>query len=154
LKSNQNLSEDSLFWIINICLDADKPESLRIFMESIAVNKPDFPLPPPKSLFWWRIALYSVPAIILLLLAVPNFVRARSTPCLNACINLLRQIDGAKDQFALEHKLPPGTLVNADQIAPYVKGGAIPSCPGDGTISIGPLGQPPTCSSREGHRLP
>jgi prepilin-type N-terminal cleavage/methylation domain-containing protein len=44
-----------------------------------------------------------VVAIIGLLaaIAIPNFVRARTTAQQNACINNLRQIDGAKQQWAL-----------------------------------------------------
>src|SRR6516164_10295386 len=47
-----------------------------------------------------------VVAIIGLLaaIAIPNFVRARTTSQKNACINNLRQIDGAKQQWALENK--------------------------------------------------
>src|SRR5947209_19333386 len=47
-----------------------------------------------------------VVAIIGLLaaIAIPNFVRARTTSQMNACINNLRQIDGAKQQWALETK--------------------------------------------------
>ena len=47
-----------------------------------------------------------VVAIIGLLaaIAIPNFVRARTTSQQNACINNLRQIDGAKQQWALEMK--------------------------------------------------
>ena len=45
-----------------------------------------------------------VVAIIGLLaaIAIPNFVRARTTAQMNACINNLRQIDSAKQQWALE----------------------------------------------------
>ena len=45
-----------------------------------------------------------VVAIIGLLaaIAIPNFVRARKTSQTNACINNLRQIDSAKQQWALE----------------------------------------------------
>ena len=48
-----------------------------------------------------------VVAIIGLLaaIAIPNFVRARTTSQMNACINNLRQIDGAKQQWALENKV-------------------------------------------------
>ena len=47
-----------------------------------------------------------VVAIIGLLaaIAIPNFVRARTTSQMNACINNLRQVDGAKQQWALETK--------------------------------------------------
>ncbi len=45
-----------------------------------------------------------VVAIIGLLaaIAIPNFVKARATSQANACINNLRQIDAAANQFALE----------------------------------------------------
>jgi len=48
-----------------------------------------------------------VVAIIGLLaaIAIPNFVRARTTSQTNACINNLRQMDGAVQQYALESKL-------------------------------------------------
>ena len=47
-----------------------------------------------------------VVAIIGLLaaIAIPNFVNARTTSQANACINNLRQIDGAKQEWALEEK--------------------------------------------------
>ena len=35
-------------------------------------------------------------------IAIPNFVKARKSAQTNACINNLRQIDGAKQQWALE----------------------------------------------------
>jgi prepilin-type N-terminal cleavage/methylation domain-containing protein len=45
-----------------------------------------------------------VVAIIGLLaaIAIPNFLKARATSQMNACINNLRQIDAAKQQWALE----------------------------------------------------
>jgi prepilin-type N-terminal cleavage/methylation domain-containing protein len=51
-----------------------------------------------------------VVAIIGLLaaIAIPNFVKARGTAQKNACINNLRQIDGAKEQWALENKKSSG----------------------------------------------
>src|SRR5437870_11102819 len=47
-----------------------------------------------------------VVAIIGLLaaIAIPNFIKARTTSQMNACINNLRQIDGAEQQWALETK--------------------------------------------------
>jgi len=46
-----------------------------------------------------------VVAIIGLLaaIAIPNFVRARKSSQTNACINNLRQVDAAKQQWALEN---------------------------------------------------
>jgi len=39
-----------------------------------------------------------------LVIAIPNFIRARNTPARNACVNNLRQINGAKQQWALENQ--------------------------------------------------
>ena len=56
-----------------------------------------------------------VVAIIGLLaaIAIPNFVKSRSTAQMNTCINNLRQIDAAKQQWALE-KGKTGTDTAAD----------------------------------------
>ncbi len=55
------------------------------------------------------IEIMVVVAIIGLLaaIAVPNFMRARTQSQMNACINNLRQIDGALQQYALEKSLLP-----------------------------------------------
>jgi prepilin-type N-terminal cleavage/methylation domain-containing protein len=79
-----------------------------------------------------------VVAIIGLLaaIAIPNFVRARSTSQMNACINNLRIIDGAKQSWALE-KGQVSTAVPVDtDIGPYLgRGGNVSSvyCPLDST---------------------
>src|SRR5665811_1444447 len=79
-----------------------------------------------------------VVAIIGLLasIAVPNFVRARTTAQMNACINNLRQIDGAIQQYALENHSSAATAVTLLNITPYLGRGASGStgnlyCPAD-----------------------
>jgi hypothetical protein len=68
----------------------------------------------------------------------------------NACINNLRQIDGAAQQFALEHHLTNGDAINfPDDLTPYIKlnsAGKIPSCPQGGIYHISKVGEKPTCS--------
>ena len=66
-----------------------------------------------------------VVAIIGLLatIALPNFVKARQASQSNACINNLRQIDGAIQQYALERRIAPNQPVNGDNIAPYLPRG-------------------------------
>ncbi|HEX4645668.1 MAG TPA: prepilin-type N-terminal cleavage/methylation domain-containing protein, partial [Verrucomicrobiae bacterium] len=61
-----------------------------------------------------------VVAIIGLLsaIAIPNFVRARTSSQTNACINNLRQIDGAKQEWALEFKQAGTATPVATDIAP------------------------------------
>ena len=63
-----------------------------------------------------------VVAIIGLLaaIAIPNFVRARTTAQKNACINNLRQIDGAKQQWALETKQAGNATPVSTDIDPYL----------------------------------
>jgi prepilin-type N-terminal cleavage/methylation domain-containing protein len=74
-----------------------------------------------------------VVAIIGLLaaIAIPNFVRARTTSQKNACINNLRQIDGAIQQWALETKAGSASTVIYGNISPYLKNSVI--CPSGGT---------------------
>jgi prepilin-type N-terminal cleavage/methylation domain-containing protein len=63
-----------------------------------------------------------VVAIIGLLaaIAIPNFVRARQGSQTNACINNLRQIDGAKHQWALEIGKSTVDSPSNDEIQPYL----------------------------------
>ena len=79
-----------------------------------------------------------VVAIIGLLaaIAIPNFVRARTTSQQNACINNLRLIDSAKQQWALEKgKQSTDTPVDSDLITYLGRGtaGELPTCPVDST---------------------
>ena len=71
----------------------------------------------------------------------------------NACINNLRQIDGAKNEWALEKGKKAGDAVTEADITPYLKSGKLPTCPSGGTYTIGKVGENPTCSIR-GHALP
>ena len=56
-----------------------------------------------------------VVAIIGLLaaIAIPNFVRARATSQANACINNMRQIDAAVNEWALEQGKTTGAPLPA-----------------------------------------
>ena len=92
-----------------------------------------------------------VVAIIGLLaaIAIPNFVKARETSRLNACVNNLRQFDGAIQQWALETKASANAAVTSGNILPYIKqktGGGLPSCPSSGTYTISRVDTVPTCS--------
>jgi prepilin-type N-terminal cleavage/methylation domain-containing protein len=92
-----------------------------------------------------------VVAIIGLLaaIAIPNFVKARATSQANACINNLRQIDAAANQFALEKGKKSNDTINyPGDLTPYIKmnsGNSIPACPAGGTYSCNSVGTSPTC---------
>jgi len=80
----------------------------------------------------------------------------RETNERNACINNLRQIDAAKNEFALEKGKANGYVVTEADIKPYIKldaAGNLPKCPSGGTYTIGKVGETPTCSTA-GHFLP
>ena len=78
-----------------------------------------------------------VVAIIGLLaaIAIPNFVRARTQSQMNACINNLRQIDGAIQQWALETKQAANASVTQADVVPYLK--SPPICPSAGAGAVG-----------------
>src|SRR5438477_10207980 len=83
-----------------------------------------------------------VVAIIGLLaaIAIPNFVRARTTSQANACINNLRQMDGAVQQYALENKLASSASYALTDLKPYVKldsSANLPACPASGNYTGG-----------------
>src|SRR5204862_5687424 len=63
-------------------------------------------------------------------IAIPNFVKARDTAKMNACINNLRQIDGAVQTWALETKQADNTQVEFDQIKGYLRNQVV--CPSGG----------------------
>ena len=73
-----------------------------------------------------------VVAIIGLLaaIAIPNFVRARTQSQMNACINNLRQVDGAVQQWALETKQSATAPVAFTDISAYLKSSV--TCPSAG----------------------
>jgi prepilin-type N-terminal cleavage/methylation domain-containing protein len=105
-----------------------------------------------------------VVAIIGLLaaIAIPNFVKARATSQANACINNLRQIDAAANQWALEKKQTTGASITmTTDLTPYIKlnaSSSIPGCPAGGTYDDTAVGNTPTCSLSSSvtpaHQLP
>jgi prepilin-type N-terminal cleavage/methylation domain-containing protein len=105
-----------------------------------------------------------VVAIIGLLaaIAIPNFVKARATSQANACINNLRQIDSASNQFALEqHKTTGASVTFPSDLTPYIRlnsAGSIPPCPAGGSYSCSAVGASPACSLgttvTPAHKLP
>jgi regulator of replication initiation timing len=72
---------------------------------------------------------------------------------LNLCINNLRQIDAAKQQWALENDRTDDAIPSAQDLLPYFGDGLFPVCPSGGIYTINAVDVPPTCSI-PGHVLP
>jgi prepilin-type N-terminal cleavage/methylation domain-containing protein len=100
-----------------------------------------------------------VVAIIGLLaaIAIPNFVKARTTSQQNACINNLRQIDASEQQWALEQKkqTTDTPVASGTDLQPYLgrgSNGELPTCPVDPqnsfptSYTVNNVGTTPTCN--------
>jgi prepilin-type N-terminal cleavage/methylation domain-containing protein len=106
------------------------------------------------------IEIMIVVAIIAILLAIglPNYIASTKTSKRIICVNNLKQIDTAMDQWAMANSIPSGTQPAAeeeDEIYGYVQG-LKPQCPSRGVYTLAKTGDNPqvTCSlESEGHTL-
>jgi cell division protein FtsB len=67
----------------------------------------------------------------------------------NACVNNLRLIDSAKQQWALEHQKQAADTPAWSDLQPYIgrgTNGELPACPSGGTYVIGAVGEKPQCN--------
>ncbi len=95
------------------------------------------------------LSIFVIP--LLAAIAIPNFVKARTTAQMNTCISHLMQIDGAKQQWALDMKKQETDTPTAKDLAPYLKVQLV--CPAGGVYTFRSVGEKPTCSIPT-HRLP
>lgn len=94
---------------------------------------------------------------ILIAIAVPGFIRARSQSRMRACQENLVKIDGSKEQYALENNSGPGATVAWSNLVQaggtgYMKN--TPVEPSGGSYTINNVGTDPTCSTNyPGHSI-
>ena len=86
-------------------------------------------------------------------IAIPNFVKARTTAQKSACINNLRQLDGAIQEFALENRKATSDPITLQDCTPYLKNSVV--CPAGGSTvsdsySVTDCQSPPACISKGG----
>jgi hypothetical protein len=89
-------------------------------------------------------------------IAVPNFIKARTNGQVKTCIANLKQIESAKEQWAMETgqgATATPTQANLTGATGYIK--SWPTCPTSGTYTIGDMSTRPVCSNAAGgHVLP
>ena len=96
-----------------------------------------------------------VVAIIGLLaaIAIPNFIKAREASQKNACIANLKQIDGAKQTWALETKqISTASPGEADLYGPTLYIRDTPACPANGVYTLNTVANKPSCNI-SGHSI-
>jgi hypothetical protein len=100
----------------------------------------------------WMVVFVFV--VVLFAMALPIYfsdgIGNRKTNTNITCINNLRQLDAAANQFALEQNKTNGAPIHfPDDLTPYIKlnaEGKIPPCPAGGIYTIKQVGDIPTCS--------
>ncbi|NOS72757.1 MAG: DUF3520 domain-containing protein [Verrucomicrobia bacterium] len=115
-----------------------------------------FKIPPlkeehrkPRRLFQFTLLeAMAVIAVLGLLAAVllPDFIKARTTSQRNSVVNNLRQLDGAKQQWALENNKPADAQPTFADIQPYMgrSSGDLPSAVAGEKYVLGKVGEPPS----------
>lgn len=113
------------------------------------------PVAAKKTGLWWGLGcLLAVPALFMIVavvgllaaIAIPSFIKGRNSSQLNACIGNMRQIESAKQSWALANNANSGAEVEVAVVNDALKGGTTPTCPADGTYIYHPVGAPPECS--------
>ena len=97
--------------------------------------------PPQFALLW-------IPIICLFVaIAIPNLSRSRVVTAKDSCINRLRQIEGAKTQWAFEHHKLTNDAPTWEDLRPSFTRARLPlECPDGGVYTIGRVGELPSCS--------
>jgi hypothetical protein len=85
--------------------------------------------------------------LIWVAIAIPNLVTATSYTQRTNCLNHLRMLESAKDQWArVEHKLSTDVPTDQDLFGTNKFLPLKPVCPRGGTYRIGAVNEKPTCS--------
>lgn len=85
----------------------------------------------------------------IIVIAIPEFVRMRYSSSQNACMNTLRELQAAKQEWALEKEEPNNAVATVADITPYIQldsNGNIPKCPAGGTYILGRVSEDVKCS--------
>ena len=82
---------------------------------------------------------------ILIMIAVPQFIRSRAQGQARTCISSLKKLEEAKQQWGIAMSQPAGAPCQMNDLVPdYVK--RLPLCPTSGVYTVGTLDEKPLCS--------
>jgi hypothetical protein len=96
---------------------------------------------------WTRVAFYLVALNAAALLALAHFAKRRTVAAPNSCVAKQTYINGAKSQWALEHRKSSLDRPTATDLAPYFIQKQLPVCERGGTYFIGTVGEKATCTA-------
>jgi len=91
---------------------------------------------------------------ILLVIAIPNFVKVREQARRKQCVANLRKIEWAKDAFLMDKNKSQSTVMTTTDLYPSDGSGYLkfePKCNAGGVYFIGDGFQDPTCDYGNGH---
>ena len=95
---------------------------------------------------------------VLAAIAIPNFVNARVSARQKTCISNMKQLETAKEQWAMENKKAVGdTCLLSDIVGAGRNITRTPTCPAGGTYSVNVVGTKCSCSlsaAPDSHVLP
>jgi Mg-chelatase subunit ChlD/LysM repeat protein len=106
--------------------------------------------PKDEPLFWLKriesprfvTALICIALVgLLAAVSIPNFVKSRATSPANTVMNNLRQIDAAKNQWALENNKSSDAVPTSADLSPYLKDGGVKPVAGESYV-IGKVSGP------------
>ena len=99
-----------------------------------------------SSAFKKTIAVIGLLVVILVVFSIPKFLASRQLAIRNACLNHLIQIDGAKQQWKIEHKKPDAATPTWEELKPYLVRQVKLNCPAGGSYTLGRVDELPSCS--------
>jgi Mg-chelatase subunit ChlD/anti-sigma factor RsiW len=121
-------------------LSEERREKLLAHFKTV---KPKEFAPVKRRVASWLVPMAATAVLVLLLaaIAIPNFTRARSSSQASAVINNLRQLDAAKQQWALERGKSATDTPTFDELKGYMKGELPPAVTGESYV-LGKVGEP------------
>lgn len=87
---------------------------------------------------------------LLVVIAVPSYLKAIEEWQRHACISNLREIEQAKARWAESKNLTNGSPVVVEEVLALLKDPSVTNCPAGGTISFNAIGSHAACNAKGG----